>query len=90
VIPQEDHMRYGGTDAVKLVLWFAMRASLSDPAQRAYNFQTSPPDHRPRRAGMPAGLMRSGGETWDDLLLRLDAAVMQSVVENRIINELHL
>jgi hypothetical protein len=40
--------------------------------------------------GMLAGLMRRSGETWGDLLLRLDAAVMQSVVENRVISDLKL
>jgi hypothetical protein len=40
--------------------------------------------------GMMAGLMRREGETWDALLLRLNEAVMQSVVENRVINELRL
>jgi hypothetical protein len=38
--------------------------------------------------GMLAGMMRRNGESWGDLLLRLDEAVMQSVVENRVINEL--
>ena len=40
--------------------------------------------------GMLAGLMHREGESWDILLLRLNEAVMQSVVENRIINDLHL
>jgi hypothetical protein len=40
--------------------------------------------------GMMAGLMRREGESWGDLLLRLNEAVMQSVVENRVVNELHL
>jgi hypothetical protein len=31
-----------------------------------------------------AGLMRREGETWDALLLRLNEAVMQSVIENRL------
>jgi hypothetical protein len=35
--------------------------------------------------GMMAGLMRREGESWEALLLRLKA-----VVENRVINELHL
>jgi len=38
--------------------------------------------------GMLAGLMRRNGESWGELLLRLDAAVVQSVVENRVINDL--
>jgi len=41
-LPQEDYMRYGGTEAVELVLWFAMRAALSDAAQPSYTFQTFP------------------------------------------------
>ncbi len=40
--------------------------------------------------GMLAGLMRREGESWNDLLLRLNDAVMQAVVENSVINELHL
>jgi len=40
--------------------------------------------------GMLAGLMRRSGESWSDLLLRLDAAVVQSVVENRVISDLQL
>jgi len=40
--------------------------------------------------GMLAGLMRRNGESWNELLLRLDEAVMQSVVENRVISDLHV
>jgi len=40
--------------------------------------------------GMFAGLMRRNGESWGNLLLRLDEAVMQSVVENRVISDLHV
>ena len=40
--------------------------------------------------GMLAGLMRKEGETWEALLVRLNEAVMQAVVENRVINDLHL
>lgn len=40
--------------------------------------------------GMMAGLMRREGESWEALLLRLNEAVMQSVVENRVISDLHL
>jgi hypothetical protein len=40
--------------------------------------------------GMLAGLMRRNGESWNELLLRLNEAVMQSVVENRVISDLHL
>lgn len=40
--------------------------------------------------GMLAGLMRRNGESWNDLLLRLDAAVVQSIVENRVIGDLRL
>jgi hypothetical protein len=38
--------------------------------------------------GMLAGLVRRQGESWNALLRRLDEAVMQSVVENRVINEM--
>lgn len=38
--------------------------------------------------GMLAGLMRRNGKSWGDLLLRLDEAVMQFVVENRVISDL--
>jgi hypothetical protein len=40
--------------------------------------------------GMLAGLMRCEGESWEALLLRLNEAVMQPVVENRVISDLHL
>jgi len=40
--------------------------------------------------GMLAGLMRRKGESWGNLLLRLDETVMQSVVENRVICDLRL
>ena len=40
--------------------------------------------------GMLAGLMRRNGESWANLLLRLDEAVMQSVVENRVISDLNI
>jgi hypothetical protein len=40
--------------------------------------------------GMMAGLARREGESWEALLLRLNEAVMQSVVENRVIRDLHL
>jgi hypothetical protein len=33
--------------------------------------------------------MRREGESWEALLLRLTEAVMQSVVENRVIGDLH-
>jgi len=40
--------------------------------------------------GILAGLMRRNGESWNELLLRLDEAVMQSVVENRVISDLRV
>ena len=40
--------------------------------------------------GMLAGLMRRHGESWSNLLLRLDEAVMQSVVESRVISDLQV
>jgi hypothetical protein len=40
--------------------------------------------------GMLAGPMRRNSESWGNPLLRLDEAVMQSVVENRAINDLHV
>jgi hypothetical protein len=40
--------------------------------------------------GMLVGLMRRKGESWLQLLARLDATVVQAVVEDRIINDLHL
>ncbi len=39
--------------------------------------------------GMLVGLALREGETWPELVLRLDATVVQAVVEDRIINELH-
>jgi hypothetical protein len=41
-------------------------------------------------AGMLAGLIRKDGERWEDLLLRLNDAVMQAVVDGHQINGLHL
>ena len=41
-ISQEEYMRLGGTEAVELVLWLAMRAALSDAAQQVYAFQIFP------------------------------------------------
>jgi hypothetical protein len=41
-------------------------------------------------AGMMAGLMRRESESWEALLLRLNEAVMQSVVENRVISDLRV
>jgi hypothetical protein len=40
--------------------------------------------------GMLAGLMRRHSESWNELLLRLDAAVIQSVVENRVMSDPHV
>jgi hypothetical protein len=40
--------------------------------------------------GMLVGLTLRKGETWSELVLRLDATVVQAVVEDRIINDLHL
>ena len=39
-------------------------------------------------AGMLAALVRRQGETLPQILQRLDAAVVQAVVENRVINEM--
>ena len=41
-IPQEDYMRYGGTEAAELAIWFAMRGALSDDIARVYDFYTFP------------------------------------------------
>jgi hypothetical protein len=41
-------------------------------------------------AGMLAALVRRKGETLPQILQRLDAAVVQSVLENRVINEMTL
>jgi hypothetical protein len=39
--------------------------------------------------GMLGGLMRRKGESRPQLLIRLDATVVQAVVEDRIINDIH-
>jgi hypothetical protein len=39
--------------------------------------------------GMLVGLMRHKGESWPELLIRLDATVVQAVIEDRIINDIH-
>ncbi len=41
-ISQDDYMRYGGTEAAELALWFAMRAALSPQAKAVYDFYTFP------------------------------------------------
>jgi hypothetical protein len=40
--------------------------------------------------GILAGLMRRNGESWGNLLLRLNEAIMQSIVKNRVIRDLLL
>jgi len=40
--------------------------------------------------GMLVSLMRRQGESWPQLLIRLDATVVQAVIEDRIINDLHV
>jgi hypothetical protein len=72
--------------------WGALQAMMDDGGQvtlgavsgiRAAAIATMP-------AGMLAGLMRRENESWPDLLIRLNAAVMQSVVDGRVINELQM
>jgi hypothetical protein len=41
-IPIREYMRFGGTEAAELALWFAMRAALSAQARAVYTFQTFP------------------------------------------------
>lgn len=41
-IPVREYMRFGGTEAAELTLWFAMRAALSARAAAVYTFQTFP------------------------------------------------
>ena len=41
-LPREEYVRYGGTEAVELSLWFAMRAALSDDARALHRFHTFP------------------------------------------------
>ncbi|BCB76584.1 gallate dioxygenase [Phytohabitans flavus] len=41
-IPVREYMRYGGTEAAELSLWFAMRSALSPDARAVYSFQTFP------------------------------------------------
>ena len=37
-LPQEELMRYGGTEAVELSMWFAMRGALKGEVKRVYDF----------------------------------------------------
>jgi hypothetical protein len=71
--------------------WGALQALMDDGGQVTLGavgpIQSAAVASMPK--GMLAGLVRREGEKWDDLLLRLNEAVMQSVVENRVINELH-
>lgn len=58
-IPQQELMRLGGSEAVELSIWFAMRGALSDRIRQIYTFHTFPqitgcgvavyeePDHLP-------------------------------------------
>ncbi|CAE6959394.1 protocatechuate 3,4-dioxygenase [Paraburkholderia domus] len=39
---QSDFMRFGGTEAAELAMWFSMRAALSDEAVSIYDFYTFP------------------------------------------------
>ena len=41
-IPQEELMRLGGTEAVELSLWFAMRGALSAAPKEVYSYYTFP------------------------------------------------
>jgi hypothetical protein len=41
-IPQEEMMRVGGTDAVELSMWFAMRAALSEGVAEIYRHHSFP------------------------------------------------
>ncbi len=41
-VPMSEWMRLGGTEAVELTLWFAMRAALSAEARDVYQFHTFP------------------------------------------------
>lgn len=41
-IPQEELIRAGGTDAVELTLWYAMRAALPEEVRQVYDYYTFP------------------------------------------------
>jgi len=41
-IPQQELIRAGGTDAVELTMWYAMRAALADEIEQVYDFYTFP------------------------------------------------
>ena len=41
-IPQQELIRAGGTDAVELTMWYAMRAALADEVEQVYDFYTFP------------------------------------------------
>ena len=41
-VPQDEIMAVGGTDAVELTMWFAMRTALSDRIRRVYDYYTFP------------------------------------------------
>jgi len=41
-LPREEYVRYGGTEAAELSLWFTMRAALSERARSLYSFHTVP------------------------------------------------
>jgi len=41
-IPQQELIRAGGTDAVELTMWYAMRAALADEVEKVYDYYTFP------------------------------------------------
>lgn len=41
-IPQEELIRAGGTDAVELTMWYAMRAALPETVRQVYHYYTFP------------------------------------------------
>jgi hypothetical protein len=73
-------------------LWGALQALMDDGGQVTMGAVDAIPAAAiaSMPQGMLAGLMRRNGESWNELLLRLDEAVMQSVVENRVISDLHI
>jgi Transposase IS66 family/IS66 C-terminal element len=69
----------------------ALQALMNDGGQVTLGAMGSIPAFAPAMTpkGMLVGLMRRNGESWTQLLVRLDATVVQAVIEDRIINDIH-
>jgi hypothetical protein len=82
----------GGLPATERAMGGALQALMDDGGQVTMGAVDAIPAAAiaSMSQGMLAGLTRRNGESWNELLLRLDEAVMQSVVENRVMSDLRV